>query len=202
MKKSNFWRGMTATLALLLCLTTFGTNLAFTREGDVNLFLGTLPPAVAVSDDTNYYPSSYATMDEMREAQKQYLIQSQEEGSVLLRNENVALPLSEGASVTLFGYAAATPVYHGGSGGPPNTGINLYDALKEEGIRVNKTVYSAIANTPSKSWIEMPCIIFVVASNSRTYTSRSMLPFLTSLITRCFCERAAMLFLISYSSVS
>ena len=150
MKKSNFWRGMTATLALLLCLTTFGTNLAFTREGDVNLFLGTLPPAVAVSDDTNYYPSSYATMDEMREAQKQYLIQSQEEGSVLLRNENAALPLSEGASVTLFGYAAATPVYHGGSGGPPNTGINLYDALKEEGIRVNETVYSAIANTPSK----------------------------------------------------
>jgi len=144
MRKSNLWRGMSALLALLLCLTTFGTSLAFTREGDVNLFLGTLPPAVEVTDDTNYYKSDYATMDEMRQAQKAYLVESQEEGSVLLRNENNALPLSGSASVTLFGFAAATPVYHGGSGGPSNTGINLYDALKEAGVKVNETVYNAI----------------------------------------------------------
>ncbi len=149
MGKSNLWRGMTALLALIVCLTSFGTSLAFTREGDVNLFLGTLPPAVAVTDDTNYYKSSYASMDEMRQAQQDYLIESQIEGSVLLRNENAALPLAKDAAVTLFGFAAATPVYHGGSGGPPNTGINLYDALKAEGVRVNDTVYNAIVNTPS-----------------------------------------------------
>ena len=147
MKNSNLWRGLTALLALVLCLTTFGTSLAFTREGDVNLFLGTLPPAQSVTDDTNYYASDYASMDEMRAALKDYLIESQIEGSVLLRNENNALPLSTSASVTLFGYAAATPAYHGGSGGPPSTGINLYDALKEEGVKVNDTVYNAIINT-------------------------------------------------------
>ena len=144
MRKSNLWRGICTVLALLLCLTTFGTNLAFHREGDVNLFLGTLPPAVSVTDDTNYYKSDYSSMEEMRAAQKAYLIESQEEGSVLLRNINNALPLSETASVTLFGFAAATPVYHGGSGGPANTGINLYDALKEAGVKVNETVYNAI----------------------------------------------------------
>ena len=150
MKKSNLWRGIASFLAVLLCLTGFGTNLAFHREGDVNLFLGTLPPAVSVTDDTNYYKSDYASMEEMRAAQKAYLIQSQEEGSVLLRNENNALPMSGTAKVTLFGFAAATPVYHGGSGGPSNTGINLYDALKEAGVEVNSTVYSAIVNTPSQ----------------------------------------------------
>ena len=144
MKKSNLWRGIASFLAVLLCLTAFGTNLAFHREGDVNLFLGTLPPAVAVTDDTNYYKSDYATKDEMRQALKEYIIEAQEEGSVLLRNENNALPLSGTASVTLFGFAAATPVYHGGSGGPGNTGINLYDALKESGVKVNDTVYNAI----------------------------------------------------------
>ena len=144
MKKSNLWRGIASFLAVLLCLTGFGTNLAFHREGDVNLFLGTLPPAVAVTDDTNYYKSDYATKDEMRQALKEYIIEAQEEGSVLLRNENNALPLSDTASVTLFGFAAATPVYHGGSGGPGNTGINLYDALKEAGVKVNDTVYNAI----------------------------------------------------------
>ena len=117
MKKSNFWRGISVLLILVLSITGFGTALAFHREGDVNLFLGTLPPVQAVSDDTNYYPSAYGSMEEMRADLETYLIQSQEEGSVLLRNEDKALPLGASAKVTLFGYAAATPVYHGGSGG-------------------------------------------------------------------------------------
>ena len=143
-RRSNLWRGLCATFALLLCLTSFGTALAFHREGDVNLFLGTLPPVQAATDDTTYFKSDYASKDEMRAALKDYLIQDQIEGSVLLRNENSALPLDGSAKVTLFGFAAATPVYHGGSGGPSNSGINLYDALKEEGVTVNETVYSAI----------------------------------------------------------
>ena len=144
MKKSNFWRGISVLLILVLSITGFGTALAFHREGDVNLFLGTLPPVQAVSDDTNYYPSAYGSMEEMRADLQSYLIRSQEEGSVLLRNENKALPLSASAKVTLFGYAAATPVYHGGSGGPANSGVNLYDALNEAGVSVNETVYNAI----------------------------------------------------------
>ncbi len=145
MKKTYLWRGLCTLLALVFSLTMFGQSLAFTREGDVNLFLGTLPPAVQVTDDTNYYPSAYGSMEEMRAALGEHIVRTQEEGSVLLRNENGALPLASGAGVTLFGYAAATPVYHGGSGGPPNEGINLYDAMKEEGFQVNETVYNAIA---------------------------------------------------------
>ena len=144
MKKTYIWRGLCTLLVLVLSLTIFGRSLAFTREGDVNLFLGTLPPAVQVTDDTNYYASNYASMDEMRTALEDHIIQTQVEGSVLLRNENDALPLAPNASVTLFGFAAATPVYHGGSGGPPNDGINLYDAMKEAGFQVNETVYNAI----------------------------------------------------------
>lgn len=144
LKRSNLWRGLTALFALLLCLTSFGAALAFHREGDVNLFLGTLPPVQQATDDTTYFGSSYSSKDEMRTALESYLIEDQEEGSVLLRNENNALPIAANANVTLFGFAAATPVYHGGSGGPGNTGINLYDALKQEGVGVNETVYNAI----------------------------------------------------------
>ena len=64
MKKTYIWRGLCTLLVLVFSLTMFGQSLAFTREGDVNLFLGTLPPAVQVTGDTNYYPSSYASMDE------------------------------------------------------------------------------------------------------------------------------------------
>ena len=144
MAKSNLWRGLTSAFALLFSLTLFGQSLAFTREGDVNLFLGTLPPVQTVTDDTNYFPSDFSSADEMRAAVVQHVIDTQIEGSVLLRNENGALPFDSGAKVTLFGFAAATPVYHGGSGGPANTGINLADALKAEGVSVNETVMNAI----------------------------------------------------------
>lgn len=101
MKKTYIWRGLCTLLVLVLSLTIFAQSLAFTREGDVNLFLGTLPPAVQVTDDTNYYASDYASMDEMRTALEDHIIQTQVEGSVLLRNENDALPLAPNASVTL-----------------------------------------------------------------------------------------------------
>ena len=104
MKKTYVWRGLCTLLVLVLSLTLFGRSLAFTREGDVNLFLGTLPPAVQVTDDTNYYASNYASMDEMRTALEDHIIQTQVEGSVLLRNENDALPLASNASVTLDVY--------------------------------------------------------------------------------------------------
>lgn len=149
MRSKNLWRGLCTLLVLVFSLTMFGQSLAFTREGDINLFLGTLPPAIQATGDTNYYASEYNSMDEMRAALKEHVIQAQQEGSVLLRNEDNALPLSSTARVTLFGYATATPVYHGGSGGPPNTGINLYDAMKDEGFLVNETVYQAIVAAKS-----------------------------------------------------
>ncbi len=171
MKKVYLWRGLCTLLVLIFSLTMFGQSLAFTREGDVNLFLGTLPPAVQVTDDTNYYPSDYSSMEEMRAALKEHIIRTQEEGSVLLRNENDALPLSPSASVTLFGFAAATPVYHGGSGGPPNDGINLYDAMKEEGFQVNEAVYNAIlaaggARTKTGLIGEIPASAYAGAESS------------------------------------
>ena len=43
MKKTYIWRGLCTLLVLVFSLTMFGQSLAFTREGDVNLFLGTLP---------------------------------------------------------------------------------------------------------------------------------------------------------------
>ena len=145
MKNYKKWRGMTSLLILVLCLCIFLTNLAFTRAGDVNLFLGTLAPSVEVDEDTNYYPSDFENKEQMRAGLKQHIIDAQIEGSVLLKNDENALPLQK-KSVTLFGGGAVNSIYHGGSGGPANTGINLYDALKTEGFEVNDTMYNMMKN--------------------------------------------------------
>lgn len=80
MKKKNLWRGLCVTMVLIFSLTMFGQSLAFTREGDINLFLGTMPPTIQATDDTTYIKSDYASMDEMRADLEAYLLQSQIEG--------------------------------------------------------------------------------------------------------------------------
>lgn len=104
MKKNyKIWRGLTGLLGLILCFAIFFSALAFTREGDVNVFLGVKPPEQDVTGDTSYYKSEYSSKEEMQEALKEHVENVEIEGSVLLKNDDNALPLNSGASVTLFG---------------------------------------------------------------------------------------------------
>ncbi len=65
-----------------------------------------------------------------------------EEGMVLLRNENGALPLEKGAKVSVFGKNSVNLVYGGsGSGGGDNkNAVKLCDALRAAGFEVNPTL--------------------------------------------------------------
>ena len=146
MKNNKLWAGLTSVFVLLLALAIFLGNLAFVRAGDVNRVMGTIPPVADVTDDTNYFPSDYESKDEMRAALKEYLIDSQIQGSVLLKNEANALPLSSGAKVTLFGGGAVNPIYHSGasSAGDMTTRVDLITALGNEGISLNTTVLNKL----------------------------------------------------------
>jgi len=153
MKKETF-KGLTATFGSVLSIAVRLSILAFSRAGDINrvLNVGT-GNSTNVTEGTNYYPSDYATKEERKAAEKDYLIQSQEEGSVLLRNKNNGLPLRDGSSesalnVTLFGATSVNPIYTGGSGSPNKVGINLKDALEQQkNVKVNEKVYSAIESS-------------------------------------------------------
>ena len=91
-------------------------------EGTVNGALGISTSRVvnedgADADETTYFESEYG---ELNAENLQTLISDtyaesvteQEEGSVLLKNEDNALPLSEDeTSVTLFGHSVVQPLY-------------------------------------------------------------------------------------------
>ena len=145
LKNRKLWAGLTSVLILVLALASFLGNLAFTRAGDVNRVLGTTPPTQDVTVDTNYIPSDYAGQEEMRAALKEYLIDSQIQGSVLLKNENNALPLEKGDNLTLIGGGAVNPIYHSGASASGNmTTVSLIDALSDEGFKLNQDVITAL----------------------------------------------------------
>ena len=73
----------------------------------------------------------------------------EDEGIVLLQNENGALPLASGTKVNLFGYASVDPIYGGtGSGsGDTCTNVDVVQGLKNAGLEVNEELVNFYKNS-------------------------------------------------------
>ncbi|MCD7801472.1 MAG: glycoside hydrolase family 3 C-terminal domain-containing protein [Clostridiales bacterium] len=157
MKKrhTKLWRvlsGICVTLlAVLVGVTSIGTTYATWLDGQ----LGTTSLTLTSDSDekTYYYESSYSSLEEMLEAKEELLAEISAEGSVLLKNESNALPISSSAKVTLLGYGSYDPVYGGTIGSSTTEGgtatiTTLQAALEEAGIEVNPTMVDFYANNP------------------------------------------------------
>jgi beta-glucosidase len=155
MTKTKLWRGLTAVFAILLTVSIFLSALCFEWAGQINIFLKVETPTIVGTEETTYYKSEYGLSDAglaaMLVASDKHDIQTVEEGAVLLKNENAALPLrSTERSVTLFGRAVADPVYKGNSGGPGVDAarqVSLHTALKDAGFSINEALYNAYASS-------------------------------------------------------
>lgn len=159
-KKVRMWRGFTSVVAVLLVIALFGTNTAIVYTGTLNSYLGTTTTEVVNpegfnAEDAIYYKSAYGDFSAenlqllIADTYAESVLEA-EEGSVLLKNDNNALPLSSGGRVTLFGHAVVQPVYApgGANSKAANTGtyvIDLRTALENAGFEINDTLYQAYA---------------------------------------------------------
>lgn len=156
--KGRLWRGLTSTAATFLVLAVAGTQTAITYTGTINSYLGTTTSRVVQPEGVNAEELTYFTSEfgELNAENLQKLIQAtydesvleEQEGAVLLKNENVALPLKEGSRVSLFGHAVVQPVYApgGANTAAASTGtyvVDLHDALTGAGFAVNDTLFEA-----------------------------------------------------------
>jgi beta-glucosidase len=100
-----------------------------------------------------YYESYYASYDEAKLAARANNVQVEEEGAVLLKNDNNALPLDSSVkSVTMLGRASYDTIYRNSSAGV-RTGedlVTLKGAFESAGIAINETVYNAYAQSKTK----------------------------------------------------
>ena len=105
----------------------------------------------ADAKDTQYYKTKFKTVEEVRESGVNFTTRIMEEGAVLLKNENNALPLTgDATNMSLFGYTSAQPVLLGGLESEqkgPNIKYNLRQGLEAEGkITVNDGLYKWYEN--------------------------------------------------------
>lgn len=129
------WRGLAAIMLSLVLLFSIGYTIADTWRGQVDAAFGT---SSYVTDTSNMkYTSTYQTGEEMMEAAKAFAVREGEEGTVLMKNENNALPLAEGATVALFGGAAYSP-YMSAAGNEDQ--VKLESALTNAGFKIDSTM--------------------------------------------------------------
>ncbi len=100
------------------------------------------------SEDAVYYESDFSGSEERNRYGDDLVSRLEEEGAVLLKNENHALPLETGSKVSCFSQSSVRLVYGGtGSGSvDTSTATNLKTALEEEKFEVNGTLWNFYEN--------------------------------------------------------
>ncbi len=146
-KNRRFWRGMTALTATILAFVLEGTSIANAWRAEIDKALGTTSTKVISeeSEDGELYTflSDYEDTEELMAANQDLAERFQEEGSVLLKNEDT-LPLAGGEKVTLLGMYSVYSLHGGSMGSHVNAeqNVSLTEALEENGFEVNPTTIS------------------------------------------------------------
>ena len=148
MKKAlkNTYKTLFVLTSSLFALTAVAAKIMMENQAQINKHFRAetmeVIPNKDASIDTEYYKSSFKTLDEVIENGRKIAREVEEEGAVLLKND-AALPLEDGhRKVTLFGVGSVDPVYSGTGSGSVDTATaeTFESAFNEHGMSVNPTV--------------------------------------------------------------
>ncbi|MBQ4382664.1 MAG: glycoside hydrolase family 3 protein [Oscillospiraceae bacterium] len=154
MKFKNLRKACTVISFLLAAILITGTIIAGENATVINDALGAKSYEVVESgdgnvklEDTIYFKSDFKTISEVQANSAKRMLEVVEEGTVLLKNENNALPLNKGAKISLVGVGAYDPVYGGtGSGGiSATTQVNYEKSLTDAGFVLNPVLVNNYA---------------------------------------------------------
>lgn len=155
-KRNRMWHGLTTVFSVLLVVMLGVSSAAETLETRINSMLGTTSTKTVTIDNDEevnslYYESQFSTPEELIAYQEEFNRLIVNEGTVLLKNENDALPLGTDVNVTMFGIGGVSPIYSGSSGGGVIKNskqiVPITTAFEECGIHINTTVHDWYVST-------------------------------------------------------
>lgn len=154
-RKRNLWRGLTTCTASLLTVAIAAGPLVDSYRTDIDKFLGTKSSAMvtenAEGEDLYSFKSDYSSTTELLDAIEDLGERMSEEGTVLLKNENNALPLTqdETQKLSLLGFSSYYPVQGGDMGSSLNVNkgtdadtVDFVEALTAKGFGINADLQS------------------------------------------------------------
>ena len=147
------WGILTGVTAVLTIGSIVGNVIANRYATTINVALDTSYSKVVGYDENSiYYTSDFENEDARWDYEKELCARLEAEGASLLKNDNNALPLGSGAKVSLFARGSVDLLYGGTGSGSVDTSAapTLKDALTQEGISVNETLWSWYESTAEK----------------------------------------------------
>lgn len=155
-KKSRkvLWSVCTVVFTLLFAVTMIGGPIANSYTSIINMVLKTESTKTIGDVGETYFEADYASAAEQEKAAQEICETAEANGATLLLNRENALPLAQGAKVSLFGTGSADFVYGGtGSGSVDSSkALNLKDALEADGFSVNPTVWNFYTTGAGKDY--------------------------------------------------
>lgn len=167
--KLGAWRAVASVSTIVLLLSIGGTTVTNEWSGYINKMLNINNTKIVTDENANedpiHFKSSFSNhLDVMNNARK-VAKQVQAEGTVLMKNDNNALPLAKGSKVTFLSYSTAEILYgSSGSGGITPEGGRLQDLItackNDNKLDMNMTAYNfykekydaKVGFTESKGW--------------------------------------------------
>ena len=141
----KLWRTLFVISASFLAVALVGGGIAYDQSSAINSALKVKTYEVIKGDDsqedTEYYKREYTTPEALKEYTDSICRQLEQEGMVLLKNDNAALPLAQGNKISLFGQGSVSLNYGAtGSSSTDTSGIiSLKTALSS--FEVNPTLW-------------------------------------------------------------
>lgn len=143
---------LAVTFALLFAIVTVVSSIMIENSDAINDFFGVQTTITEYNTsnstaDTEYFKSSFNSVREAKQNGEKVIEEVMEEGAVLLKNDNKALPLAHDAKISLFSVSSVDPVITGtGSSGTSNNlpSDNYYDANGGVNVVDFKTAFEEV----------------------------------------------------------
>lgn len=149
-----------AKIAVTCATFLFGTvftagSIAIDNSGAINDKFNVKTQIIVDGDDTDedseYFKSKFNSVEEVQSAGAEFCYNVEAEGATLLKNDG-ALPLANGAKVSLFSYSSVdmeSRGYGSGAGSNATEILDLKTALESDGgAEVNPTLWNWYKNNP------------------------------------------------------
>ena len=152
--RKMLWSICTVVFTLLFAVTMIGGPIANNYASIINMVLKTESTKTIGDVGDTYFEADYASAAGQEKAAQEICETAEANGATLLLNRKNALPLAQGAKVSLFGTGSADFVYGGtGSGSVDSSkALNLKDALEADGFSVNPTVWNFYTTGAGKDY--------------------------------------------------
>ena len=144
---------VTSVISVVLIIAMIVANImTIAYEGVINLALGTVTTTVQADPndktDTEYFKSAYSSAEEVKAAGMAIAENLTEEGAVLLKNDNNALPIANTAKVSVFGHSSVNEIVCGTGSADidASEAPTFKEALEEVGVKVNPSLWNFYAD--------------------------------------------------------